>query len=498
MSYSPLKGIDPQSLLDSLYRYPYGCTEQLTSSAWPLLYADRLGGLTGDGAQRELRPRVQKAIDKILARQSPDGAFGLWRVNDRYATGWIGAYVTDFLMRAKANGYAVPDTAMEAALHSMQKMTSTDRWISVSYTFTMEEGTRKAERTEQLRRQAAAYAYYVLARAGKADLSDMRYFHDSFLAKVPDPLSRMQIGAALAMMGDKARAANAFKLAEAAVNYNDTYDYYQSPLRDIAGMIAIAADLENRGAVDRLLDKLSTQLRSADQLNTQQKAFLLMASGKLIDQAGDMRISVDGKKAQNLGRLPSFVIDPDRLEGGISFANAGEGTVYRSVTIYGVPTAAPPAVANGFKLNKSFRTLAGKPVKLSTLEQNDRVVVHLTGAPTDYQNHASIVVDMLPAGLEIEQVLTTEDAGSNGVYRWLGNLSRPKVAEARDDRFVAAIDLKRYKNSSSRRGRLNLAYVARVVTPGEFAVPGAVIEDMYRAGEFARTSQQRMTIKAAQ
>ena len=38
ISFSNLAGIDPAPLLDSLYRYPYGCTEQLTSVAMPLLY----------------------------------------------------------------------------------------------------------------------------------------------------------------------------------------------------------------------------------------------------------------------------------------------------------------------------------------------------------------------------------------------------------------------------------------------------------------------------
>lgn len=65
------------------------------------------------------------------------------------------------------------------------------------------------------------------------------------------------------------------------------------------------------------------------------------------------------------------------------------------------------------------------------------------------------------------------------------------MAEARDDRFVAAVDVRGRK-------RFTLAYVVRAITPGEFVMPGAVIEDMYRPGEFARTDVTRVSIAAAE
>ncbi|MEO1674872.1 MAG: MG2 domain-containing protein, partial [Pseudomonadota bacterium] len=99
LSYSRLRGIEPGPLLDALYRYPYGCTEQLVSSSFPLLFVDRLGGEVGRGPDRAVRPRVQAAINKLLDRQGPDGAIGLWRVGDRYGNAWLGPYVTDFLVR---------------------------------------------------------------------------------------------------------------------------------------------------------------------------------------------------------------------------------------------------------------------------------------------------------------------------------------------------------------------------------------------------------------
>ena len=40
VSYSPIRGFDPSAIAVALQRYPYGCTEQLVSTAYPLLYAE--------------------------------------------------------------------------------------------------------------------------------------------------------------------------------------------------------------------------------------------------------------------------------------------------------------------------------------------------------------------------------------------------------------------------------------------------------------------------
>ncbi len=43
-----------------------------------------------------------------------------------------------------------------------------------------------------------------------------------------------------------------------------------------------------------------------------------------------------------------------------------------------------------------------------------------------------------------------------------------------------------------------MAYVVRAVTPGTFAAPAAVVEDMYRPQFQARTATGVMEVKAAQ
>ena len=57
---------------------------------------------------------------------------------------------------------------------------------------------------------AIAYALYVLARNGRPVIGDLRYLTDAKLDAFTTPLAKAQLAAALAMLGDQARAAGAF------------------------------------------------------------------------------------------------------------------------------------------------------------------------------------------------------------------------------------------------------------------------------------------------
>ncbi len=494
VGFSRLNGIEPGPLLDALYRYPYGCSEQLTSSAMPLLFVDVLGGEVGRGPERAVRPRVQKAVNQLLDRQSPDGAFGLWRVGDSWASPWLGAYVTDFLYRAKAEGYAVPQEALDRAYDSLGDIARVDRWYLASYQTTIPQFADNNDTRDFLRRRSAAYALYVLARAGRADLSDLRYFHDALLDETPSPLARAHIGAALALMGDRARANSAFNKAMAAKGWQNRGDYYQTSLRDTAGVLALAVETGQSDKTETLTQELSEVMKEANRMHTQEKAFTLLAAQALLRTSGSVDLSMNGQSLADLPPAPSFAPNEVEIADGVTWRNDSEGQVFRSLTVSGAPKTAPPAVAQGFTLTKRIATRDGRPADLNAVRQNDRLVVVISGIASDQRLHPAVIADLLPAGLEIETVLNPGDAGgdnNNGPYKWIGALSYPRVAEARDDRFVAAVDV-------NGRNRFTLAYVVRAVTPGQFVMPGAVIEDMYRPGEFARTEVGRIAIASAE
>ena len=99
------------------------------------------------------------------------------------------------------------------------------------------------------------------------------------------------------------------------------------------------------------------------------------------------------------------------------------------------------------------------------------------------------VMDLLPAGLEIEAVLRRMDDDGNTAFKFLPTASKLATREARDDRFVAAIRVSDLDEPEARMG-----YIARAITPGRYVLPGVQVEDMYRPELFARSAAGRVDI----
>jgi uncharacterized protein YfaS (alpha-2-macroglobulin family) len=118
LAAGPLAKLNAPALLTALDRYPYGCTEQVTSQAMPLLYFGAVAAALGLEESTDVDERIEQAVARILSRQASGGSFGLW-----YASSgdfWLDAYVTDFLSRARAKGHEVPDTAFTMAMDNLR------------------------------------------------------------------------------------------------------------------------------------------------------------------------------------------------------------------------------------------------------------------------------------------------------------------------------------------------------------------------------------------
>ncbi len=121
LSVSALAGIDVPALLQALDRYPYGCSEQIVSRALPMLYVNKLAKSEALGLDPDTDQRIRDAIERVLARQDSNGAFGVWSAGDADDM-WLHAFVTDFLTRARENGFDVPRKPFDAALERLRNL----------------------------------------------------------------------------------------------------------------------------------------------------------------------------------------------------------------------------------------------------------------------------------------------------------------------------------------------------------------------------------------
>ena len=493
VSFSSLP-VDEGALYASLARYPYGCTEQTVSRAMPLIYAEQLVALGADGESADAKAKVQEAINRVLNRQSADGAFGLWREGDRNASPWLGAYTTDFLYRARDEGYSVPLEALERAYSALQNVASGDAWRTYGYDTDVWESRWHNDTQTRLMKRASTYALYVLAKAGRADVSRLRYLHDRELDGIESPLAKAHLAAGLALMGDRSRASNAFQAAIAGLGYDNNGDYYQTPLRDTAAILALAQEAGFPDVVVQLSERLGTDTPDPSELTTQEKAFMLMAVNALTGgDPEEFRMSVEGLGRGN-DNDRRYLIAESQISPDVNFTYGGEAPVYRTIFVSGSPTSAPPPVSSRLSVTKQYYSLQGRSVNLGNVRQGDQIVTVIRLDPGERRTNPLIVADLLPAGFEIETILRPADGardyGDDGAFAWIGGIDGAKTAEARDDRFVAALDVR----SENR----TLAYVVRAVTPGTYAVPGVVAEDMYRPQVNARSRATRLTVQSAE
>jgi uncharacterized protein YfaS (alpha-2-macroglobulin family) len=384
---------------------------------------------------------------------------------------WLDAYVTDFLSRAKAQGYAVPDVAFRNALSNLRNQ------VNYAPDFSVETNGGG---------EALAYALMVLAREGAAAVGDLRYYADVKGDAFATPIAQAQLGAALASYGDQLRADAMFRKAAAkmdALAGPETEQIwrvdYGTRYRDAAALLTLAVEAGSQ-AVDReaLTDRIAT---TGANLSTQEATWALLAANALIDRTGADGITIDGQPAEGplVRVLDAGAVTP------VVVTNDGPDTTL-TITTYGVPSEPEPAGGNGYAITRAYYTMDGQPVSLDAVTAGTRLVTVLEVTPFSYGEARLMVADPLPAGFEIDNP-NLISGGSTSELSWLDALQDVTHSEFRQDRFLTAVD---WRSEQPFR----LAYVVRAVSPGTFHHPAASVEDMYRPDFRARSEAGSVTI----
>jgi uncharacterized protein YfaS (alpha-2-macroglobulin family) len=465
VSISRADRLDLVGILRSLDRYPHGCTEQLVSRAMPLLYLDQVAlaaGLAGDPA---VSPRIREALIRVLGNQSSDGRFGLWRPGGDDL--WLDAYTSDFLTRAREQGHAVPDSALEAALLNLRNRSA--------YTAPGSADT---------------YALYVLARNGRASIGDLRYIADERLGSLDTPLAKAQIGAALALYGDRTRAESVLAAAVAGLAATEPGGWrsdYGSTLRDAAAVLALAAETGVKSVDLRALAGRVQELAAGRAYrSTQENAWLLLAAQALTTGGADLRLSVEG--VQHEGAYFAHFDGQQLAAAPVTIRNLSDTPVDAMVTVVGVPSVAPPAGGNGYVIERAYYDLEGRRIDLDGVPQGQRLLAVVT-VRSDVKRQARLIVDNpLPAGFEIDNPSLLRSADIAQVPG-LDLLDAPAHREFRSDRFVAAVE-----RGDDDPETFQLGYLLRAVSPGSFAQPPASLEDMYEPARRAWTDAGRASV----
>ena len=475
LSIGVIPSFSSRAMVDKLMRYPYRCLEQTTSRGMGFLFGMGEYPSVGsaDSFPEDLSKEIQKAISRLNTLQRRDGSFGLWSSTDS-SEKWLSVYATDFLMRAKEAGFNVPQRLTKSAM----------AWLR--------SNVRNGRHYDDKKISSVAYSHYVLARANQGNIGKMRYFFDNHRNDFPSMIENAFMISAFDSYGDIARskiAREALMLwTQSAFDSNSVrYDYYSSPLREIAATLHLAAEsgIQNERLIS-LASSFAEHIAGKRYFSTQESAWISMAALSIERWAKRYLVEVNGQEFRGPNSTKINLNSRD-LKQGVFVRNMGRDDSTYEVAVVGVKSKALPAASNGFKISREFLDEYGNKIRNQKVKQGSAILVRLSGTvKSGWDYYQAMVIDLLPAGFEIESVKVNDTDSFVSIYgTW--EETKKEFVKGRDDRYVAALDLEGDDT-------FQVQYIARAVTRGTYVLPAPYIENMYRPDQFARGKVTKIEI----
>lgn len=516
MTVSNRPPINVNRVVEGLLNYPYGCTEQTISATLPWVLIDEEAakqfGLK-PRTQAEREAKVAGAIGRLSGMRNAVGSYNLWSSSSARDV-WLTAYAVGFLQDARDKGFTIPEASLDRSrqwlLEQVQQSSGSFGTWSANLKRDFESGRLDSSglsvlREDHRRFAGLATAALALARDKKAPLSTVRQLFDNYQDRARSPLPLIQLAAAFKLMGDEGRMKSALDLAmtreygitrRANSYYDDWLGDYGSAVRDYALAYALANQYELRhDRVENLMTQLAARMGNRSYLSTQEQMALLLAAraaGGDKSTPWQAALTVNGVRKELEGGRSDRTVSLSAAElAGTQLLNTGSQSIFVEYDIQGSPTTVPAPRNDVIQLKRGWYRPDGKPWDGGTLQTGDMLVVWVQ-ASANQNIPDGLLVDRVPAGFEVENLNLSQSPEmqdwSIGGRRVADAMADPNIKhrEFRDDRYVAAVSLG--------RGKVDVFYLVRVVTPGRYAVPSTVAEDMYRP-EIRGVGEQWSTVE---
>lgn len=474
LEISRIPGIDLSKNMAFLMDYPHGCSEQVTSRAFPALYVKAFRQFT-DAEKTKLDNNIKEAIKIIASRQLGDGGIAYWP-GDRYPTEWVTTYAGHFLIEAKNAGFDVPNSVIDKwkrfQKSAAQKWDRRDMYNSY-YSYSMTDLQQ-------------AYRLYTLALANEPELGAMNRMKE--MAGL-SPQSRWRLAAAYAVAGKKAAANQLItNVSDVVDRYSFNNNTYGSSERDMAMIMETYLLLDKTDRALKLARKVSEAL-SANYISTQTASFGLVAMSKLADKMGKGVISYEWslngvtQKGSNTGQVFQEINIKPQENINVTFNNKGQGELFVRLIGRTQPlTDNSPATNNGVNLYVKYVDDNGQEIDVTSLKQGTEFFATIVAQNISGQALPDMALSQIFAsGWEIfnNRLFESGGQGSNTSYNY---------QDIRDDRVLTYFNIGS-GYSMSFRVRLQAAYC------GRFYLPPTMCEAMYNPDEQSRTQGRWVEVK---
>jgi hypothetical protein len=453
----PTARLEP--VLQYVVTYPYGCVEQTVSRLMSMYLLrssrDMVGRVAGN--DRDLNERIEAGVQKLFSMQTPNGGLSNWP-GGYHAYPYGSLYALHFLTILKNDRQFTIPTAPYEGLQRYARTVAAD-WSD----------------TSQSHLYTRAYALYVLVLGGDNEAAKQIRRFDTI--DMPQP-ARYLLAAALAKATQDTDRVKMYLSEMPSVPYAvvEQTASLSSNIRNTA--VELLALRQIGGETDAIHERAETLLRYLElhnHGNTQESAFVVTA---LCEYLGELAAHLDNPSATVAGPTGTtkivgrnlFIKSHRGSVGAYTVTNTGQAPMFVNFTTRGfLKDPQLEAVRHGVGLERVVLNKDGSPHEGNAYRQTETYIVKLA-IHADRTTNNMIVVDMLPAGFEIENPRLTKNLPQHDDAPNLVST----YTDIRDDRFILAFD-------RLAKGIYYYHYVVRAVTPGAFQHPAAAAECMYDA-----------------
>ncbi len=463
LEMSALPSINLEKRLGYLTNYPHGCSEQVTSAAFPQLYLKGIG-VTDPKTLDEIGTNIRHAVNVLSSRQMVNGGLPLWP-GSYQPDNWVTSYAGHFMVEAEKAGYNVPSGFMQK-WQSYQTKLAREWRFDIQYRYTQND---------------QAYRLFTLALAGQPERGAMNRLRET---KDLPKLSRWLLSAAFALTGRTEVANDLLDMRDTSTEPIFQEYYYGSELRDRAIVLYTLTLLKNEEQTLPLLKEICDRFSSESWYSTQSLSWGLLAYMKWAEMIpagknGQIKLSVsinDQKNDISAGskELVSREIDVKPGNNTVAVNNTSETPVYVTLTKKGIPVAADATSASkGLSMSVEYFDLKMRPIDHTSMVQGTdmMVVVKVTNNTfTRIENLA--LTQMMPSGWEIRntRLYEAEYGIKEGTYDY---------RDYRDDRVNTYFLLTPGQTKT-------FVVIATASYTGEYYQPSIWCEAMYSPDIYAR------------
>lgn len=421
-----------------LSKYPYGCTEQITSKAVPYVY---ISSEDLEVSPLDKEKFLATTFETLMQRQDSSGGFSLYPGGE-VASDYLNLYVTKFLIMAKKNEVLVPQQLYSRALAYIKKMTQGDSDIS------------------------AAQAIYLMTLAQ----NQTGVFAKSLAAKkLNNDLVNLYLAGTFSLLKDEKRALKHIKMVNKDFKnfsyHSDFYSFFSLRRTYLEILVRYFPDMINKELNNVVMDLIKQlKLYGGNSLWSAQ-LIMALASDDAYQVAKGIPVTVRFKdktppktiQSENISEISKFGSKVKSLK----FKITDDKPYFFSADVTGFNPLIK-SFNNRVQINKRLLDLDGKPIQ--SLKVGEEAIVELQ-VQTDEEASNLVLVDLVPGGFDLVwEEWERKDFSQDTVTA--------KFFEKREDRFII------YTSTSTDLEKFY--YKIKAVNKGVFTIPQLYGENMYK------------------